>query len=163
MICQWEYRHTDGVTEIAFYVLSNYWPQKTFRRRYFHLRKRTNRGSEKSSRDLEKYFNWAKSSNSPTLQGTFLFLFLWLLLFCSMHRTNRPHFAVCKWCLIISIPTVSHSTIAEHNTTKYTAVFCSWQVYLTAVCLLANKKVTHENSFVPLKVVTDYSLPVRHP
>ena len=26
-----EYRHTDDVTEIAFNVLSNYWPQKTFR------------------------------------------------------------------------------------------------------------------------------------
>ena len=115
MICQWEYRHTDGVTEIAFYVLSNYWPQKTFRRRYFHLRKRTNRGSEKSSRDLEKYFNWAKSSNSPTLQGTFLFLFLWLLLFCSMHRTNRPHFVVCKWCLITSIPTCP--TLRSQSTT----------------------------------------------
>ena len=37
-----------------------------------------------------------------------------------MYRTNRPHFAVCKWWVIISIPTVSHSTIAEHNSTKYT-------------------------------------------
>ena len=37
-----EYRHTDDVTEIAFNVLSNYWPQKTFRRRYFNLSKRRN-------------------------------------------------------------------------------------------------------------------------
>ena len=115
-----EYRHTDGVTEIAFYVLSNYWPQKTFRRRYFHLRKRRNQGSGKSSWDLAKYLNWTKSWNNPTLRGTFLLLFLWLLLFCSMYRTNKPHFVVCKWCVIITIPTVSHSTIAEHNSTKYT-------------------------------------------
>lgn len=86
-------------------MLSNYWPQKTFRRSFFHLRKRRNRGSEKSSWVLEKYFNWTKSSNNPTLRGTFLFLFLWLLLFCPMYRINRPHFTVSKWCLIISIPT----------------------------------------------------------
>ena len=105
---------------IAFYVLSNYWPQKTFRRRYFHLRKRRNRGSEKSSWDLEKSLNWTKSLNNPMLRGTFLFLFLWLLLFCSMYRTNKPHFAVCKWCVIITIPTVSTYTIAQHNSVKYT-------------------------------------------
>ena len=82
--------------QIVSYVLFNYWPQKTFRKSFFHLRKRRNRGSEKSSWDLEKYLNLTKSSNNPTLRRTFLFLFLWLLLFCPMYRINRPHFAVCK-------------------------------------------------------------------
>ena len=114
-----EYRHTDDVTEL----LSMCCPTtatKTFRRRYFHLRKKSNRGSEKSSWDLEKSLNWTKSLNNPMLRGTFLFLFLWLLLFCSMYRTNKPHFAVCKWCVIITIPTVSTYTIAQHNSVKYT-------------------------------------------
>ena len=107
--------------QIVSYVLFNYWPQKTFRKSFFHLRKRRNRGCEKSSWDLEKYLNLTKSSNNPTLRRTFLFLFLWLLLFWSMYKQIDPTLlCVSGVWLYLNQPTLSQSSIAQHSSTKYT-------------------------------------------
>ena len=154
--------------KIVFYVLSNYWPQKPSRSSYFHLRKRRNRqrkvflGSWKILK-LDQIFRTVQCYEAP-------FRFYCCYCCCSVQCIEQlDPTLLCvsgDWLYLYQpCPTLrSQSTTALNrrvDSTSCVLFSTSTSTFVNHVPPCTQKSNTGKQFF--FKVVTDYSLPVRHP